>query len=286
FTASTVLLTVVSAVAWLTWNRLDDQVSELLENSVPKYNTSYLLESRSSEIRHRVQLLSRLTNKVELNHQIEELSEQLEGINLALHNHETETQTDNETATLTERYRVLGDTLRRYSELVLRRVEQSRRVSKLNEQINRLHQDVRAELTPIRQELHWLIKRDESDTERTTALDRLRTIQHVLDLESNVFSMTSEVIQAQQLGQVQNAAKVIQYKVDELANSSKPIFELSSSIAYQQLLQELSTLLAPEGVFYQQLLDNVSLNQRIDVLKANIDHQLGEIHQQIGSVFA
>ncbi|CAK4075639.1 ATP-binding protein [Vibrio sp. 16] len=284
FTGSTILLTVVSAVAWLTWNRLDDQVSELLENSVPKYNTSYLLESRSSEIRHRVQLLSRLTNKVELNRQIEELSEQLEGINLALHHQETGALTDKETTTLAERYLVLGETLSQYSALVLQRVEQSRRVNKLEEQIHWLHQDVRSELTPIRQELHWLIKRDESDTERTTALEQLRTIQHLLDVESNVFAMTSEVIQAQQLGQVHNAAKVIQYKMDELLSSSEPIFELPSSIAYQQLIQELSTLLAPEGVFYHQLLDNVALNQRIDVLKANIDQQLDDIHQQIGGV--
>tara|TARA_Y100001960_G_C14774913_1_gene882514 strand:+ start:2432 stop:4792 length:2361 start_codon:yes stop_codon:yes gene_type:complete len=284
FTGSTVLLTVVSTVAWLTWNQLDGQVSELLENSVPKYNTSYLLESRSSEIRYRVQLLPRLNNKVELNQQIAEISEQLEAINVALHRNDSGVLSNDDSLTLSERYLLLGETLKQYSALVLQRVEQSRRVNKLEEQINWLHQDIRSELTPIRQELHWLIKRDESDEERNTSLDLLSAIQHLLDLESNVFAMTSEVIQAQQLGQVHNAAKVIQYKLDELVDSSEPVLVLPSSIAYQQLLQELTTLLSPEGGFYHQLLDYVAVNQRIDVLKVNIDRQLDDIHQQIGMV--
>ncbi len=40
FAFSTSLLTIVSLVAWGTWSRLDYQVEELLNQSVPKYNTS------------------------------------------------------------------------------------------------------------------------------------------------------------------------------------------------------------------------------------------------------
>lgn len=284
FTGSTILLTVVSIVAWLTWNQLDDQVSELLENSVPKYNTSYLLESRSSEIRYRVQLLPRINNKVELNRQIAELTESLEAINLTLNRKGSGNMSDAETLILADRYRDLNETLEQYSILVLQRIEQSRRVNKLEEQINWIHQDIRSELTPIRQELHWLIKRDDTGEARSNALDQLRTIQHVLDLESNVFAMTSEVIQAQQLGEVHNATKVIQYKLEDLLSNSEPIFVLPSTIAYQQLIQELATLLAPQGVFYHQLLDKVALNKRIDLLKVNIDKQLVDIHQKIGLI--
>lgn len=57
FAFSTSLLTIVSLVAWGTWSRLDYQVAELLNQSVPKYNTSYVLETRSSEIRRRIQLI-------------------------------------------------------------------------------------------------------------------------------------------------------------------------------------------------------------------------------------
>jgi len=284
FTGTTALLTVVSVVAWLTWNRLDGQVSELLETSVPKYNTSYLLESRSSEVRYRVQLIPTLNNKVELNAQILALSEQLDAIEQTLLNAQGETLDHGEAQQLPGLYQELGQTVQLYSDLVLQRVEQTRRVNKLKEQINWLHQDIRSELTPIRQELHWLIKRDDIGNERNVALEQLSTIQQVLDVESNIYSMTSDVIEAQQLAQVHNATKVIQYKLDELVKNSEIILSLPSAIAYQQLIQELTTLLAPEGIFYHQLLDNVALNHRIAALQQKIDTQLNEIHQQIGVV--
>ncbi|NCO45503.1 MAG: two-component sensor histidine kinase, partial [Vibrio sp.] len=66
FACSTLLLTIVSIVAWGTWNSLDNQVSELLDKSVPKYNASYLLESSSSEIKRRIEIISNTRNKVEL----------------------------------------------------------------------------------------------------------------------------------------------------------------------------------------------------------------------------
>lgn len=284
FTGTTALLTVVSAVAWLTWSRLDGQVSELLENSVPKYNTSYLLESRSSEIRHRVQLLPTLTNRVEIDSLVVELSEQLAAVKAALTDVQTNPLDDEEAAILSELYLELEQTLSNYSHLVQQRVEQTRQINKLKEQINWLHQDIRSELTPIRQELHWLISRGEDGEERTIALEQLRTIQHVLDVESDVFSMTSDVMEADQLAQVHNATKVIQYKLDELIKSSQPILSLRSSISYQQLIQELEVLLLPQGVFYLQALEKVALNQRIASLQEQIDTQLGEIHKQIAQV--
>ncbi|NVJ54971.1 MAG: HAMP domain-containing protein [Vibrionaceae bacterium] len=284
FTGTTALLTVVSAVAWLTWSRLDGQVSELLENSVPKYNTSYLLESRSSEIRHRVQLLPTLTNRVEIDSLVVELSEQLAAVKAALTDVQTNPLDDEEAAILSELYLELEQTLSNYSHLVQQRVEQTRQINKLKEQISWLHQDIRSELTPIRQELHWLISRGEDGEERTIALEQLRTIQHVLDVESDVFSMTSDVMEAEQLAQVHNAIKVIQYKLDELIKSSQPILSLRSSISYQQLIQELEVLLLPQGVFYLQALDKVALNHRIASLQEQIDTQLGEIHKQIAQV--
>ncbi|MEL7293417.1 MAG: ATP-binding protein [Pseudomonadota bacterium] len=284
FTGTTVLLTVVSAVAWLTWNRLDDQVNELLEQSVPKYNTSYLLESRSSQIRYQVQLLPTISNKVELNHQVVALSTLIESVKQTLNVHTQDGLTSQINSELLQHYLHLEQTLRNYSDLVLGRVEQTRQINKLNEQIRWLHQDIRSELTPIRQELHWLIERDDNEERRSLALEQLRTIQQVLDLESSVFSMVSDVMEAQQLGQVHNAVKVIQFKLEELQGHSQVLAKLPSSIAYQQLLEELTTLLAPQGKFYLQILDKVSLNQRINTLNQQIDGQLEDVHQHIGRI--
>lgn len=284
FIGTTLLLTVVSVVAWLTWSQLDGQVSELLEQSVPKYNTSYLLESRSSEIRYQVQLLPAIANKVELNHQVVTLSALIQSIKQTLNEHNRDGVSSEVNRELLQRYLELEQTLHNYSELVLHRVEQTRQINKLNEQIDWLHQDIRSELTPIREELHWLIERDDTELRRNTALNQLRTIQQVLDLESNLFSMVNDVMESQQLGQVHNAVKVMQYKLEELRDHSQVLIELPSSIAYQQLLEELTDLLAPQGMFYLQILDKVALNHRINVLNQQIDVQLNDIHQHIGLI--
>lgn len=136
FTGTTVLMTVVSVVAWLTWGRLDGQVSELLENAVPKYNTSYLLESRSSEIRHRVQLLPTLTNRVEIDSLALELAEQLSEVKSILAEGQLDPIKGGESAILSELYFELEQSLSHYSNLVLLRVEQTRQLNKLKEQIN------------------------------------------------------------------------------------------------------------------------------------------------------
>lgn len=84
FALSTSLLTIVSLVAWGTWSRLDYQVEELLNQSVPKYNTSYVLETRSSEIRRRIQLIVSAASKVTLNQQYQRLQDDFTAIHAAL----------------------------------------------------------------------------------------------------------------------------------------------------------------------------------------------------------
>lgn len=284
FTFTTLLLTVVSVVAWTTWGQLDQQVSNLLDTSVPKYNTSYLLERQSSEIRSRLQPLSTSTNKVELKRQISNISKQLVAINQTLSRSQSSNLYQSDVRELKGLYNKLEQTINQYSALVVERIHQRRKIRKLIEQINWLHQDIRSELVSLRQEFYWLLTRDESVQQYQGALDQLRVIQSVIDLEANVFSLTTHAIQAKQLEQIQNAQKVIQFNFAELVANSEPLVGLPSGISYQQLLDELALLHSNDGMFFRQLSDNVVLNQRIDKLKGQIEGQLGDIHQQIGMV--
>ncbi|MGD8170554.1 ATP-binding protein [Vibrio sp. TRT 21S02] len=287
FACSTLLLTVVSIVAWGTWNRLDGQVSELLETSVPKYNASYVLESKSSEIRHRVQLLSKVTNKVELESQIQILNEQFALITTTLEQDVLNQQpVNNELHQLKQHYVLLKSSLVTYGELVHARVDQVRQIQMLTERLDWIHQDIRSELKPMQQEFHWLIERDNKTNNGYSTFEQLRSIQQILDLESSVYEMTSELMNANQVAQVNNALKVIQYRVDDLAQSSQTILKLPSSIAYEQLLNELTILLGPEGQFHQQLLEQVSLTKRLQAISFSIERQLKSIHDEIAGLVA
>lgn len=77
FTGSTLLLTLVCVIAWMTWNQLDLRVSGLLEENVPRYNASYLLESKSSEVRRKISQIERVTSKVQLDNHLLSLGKQL-----------------------------------------------------------------------------------------------------------------------------------------------------------------------------------------------------------------
>ena len=79
FAFSTLLLLVVSLVAWTTWSHLEEQVSVLLGKSVPKYNASYLLENRSAEIRRHIDLIANAANKVDLEQYVQQAGVLMDG---------------------------------------------------------------------------------------------------------------------------------------------------------------------------------------------------------------
>ncbi|MCV6020203.1 hypothetical protein OFO93_27210, partial [Escherichia coli] len=56
----------------------------MLEDSVPKYNASYFLESKTSEINRRVEALQAVDNKVQLTEQAMQVNEQLASISTVL----------------------------------------------------------------------------------------------------------------------------------------------------------------------------------------------------------
>ena len=280
FACNTALLTIVSLVAWSTWNGLDLQVSKLLGKSIPKYNASYLLESRSSNIRHSVQLLESVDSKVKLDEHVQILQDQFYKIQQTLDNIDS---TANGQRLITA-YHDLQITLSHYSVLVSNRIDQRRSINLLQEQMKWVHQDIQSELTPLRQEFHWQIERQQSSKSMGYLLSQLDTIQRILDIENAIYTFAEDMINTKQASQVDNGMKVIQYRAEELLETSVPIFSHPSSIAYQQLLNELITLIKPEGEFHQQLLNMVSLNQQVRASQHTIERQLNQVHLQIASL--
>lgn len=282
FGCSTFMLTIVCVVAGTTWNQLDGQVSNLLESSVPKYNLSYVLESRSSEIRRRVDLLVSSNNKVELDHHLQALKSELDKIDQTLsESRRSHHNPADELRVLEQFYSDLRRSLDVIAAQVSQRIDQQRTIDRYEEQLSWLHQDIDTELKPLRQEYHWQIERGEENETTHEMLAMLNTIQRVLDLESKIYDMVAEIIQSSQKELVNNGLKVVAYRLDELNGLSKPIYDHPASIAYQQLVSELNTLLALQGDFHRQLLEKVKLSQQMQNTNDDIDRRLEAVHQQI-----
>lgn len=287
FSCCTLLLAVVAVVAGSTWHQLDNQVARLLDTSVPKYNASYQLESRSSDIRRRVQRLRTITSKVELEEQSRKLDEQLARVRATLPDKAPDSSSPEEDIIrLKEAYQLLAQQVAHYSQDVLKRIDLKRQRNLVVEQLDWLHQDIRSELIPLRQEYHWQTERAQDSQQVEAALSRLNNIQAILDLESTLYELTLSVMESQTFSQLTNGMKVVQIRLKTLSTLSKPLYSNPTSVAYRQLLAELNSLLSPEGQFQKLTQDVLLHNQLIQTKQVSIEDQLQTIHQKIAVLVA
>ncbi len=282
FGCSTLLVTIVSAVSWATWSRLDDQVTEVLDKSVPKYNASYVLESRSSEIRRKIQQIGNATNKVTLDEQVEKLNRELIVTDNVLSSLE-----DNDAKTnLHNGYLKLKSMSELYSSLVSQRIDVKRQIEMLGEQLQWIYQDMEMELLPLRQEIQWQLERKSYAEQTEELFKKINQIQVLIDNANQIYNFARELMDATHPIQVDNGMKVLHFRLEELQNASKPIMSLSASIAYQQLLVEWRDLLALQGPYHQHLSLMMELQQGLDELSGRIQQQLNNQHSDIADLVA
>ncbi|SON53275.1 ATP-binding protein [Vibrio tapetis] len=280
FATSTLLLMIVSVVAWGTWNSLDRRVSSLFSSSLPSYNASFLLESRSAQIRSLTNQVSETKTKSELQANLHQVQSELNFINSTL----TSLSNSSDSLSLQGNYFSLSVIIESYYRDVSQSIDLTRQLDLLKEQIQWIHQDISSELKPLRQEVQWQLQRDVHGHSFDVLLEHWNLIQTLLDDEETLIALTEDVLTAKHLSQVDNGVKVIQYKVEELLLRSKPIFSQPSAIAYQQLLNELSTLLATNGSLHKKLEQKVTLEQSITKRKTIINDSLNKLHGRIANL--
>ncbi len=280
FATSTLLLMVVSVVAWGTWNSLDRRVNSLFSNSLPSYNASFLLESRSAQIRNLTNQVSETKTKSELQANLLQVQNELSFIGATLSN----LSNNKDAKTLQGNYHSLASILEAYYQDISEVIDLKRELALLNEQVEWIHQDIGSELKPLRQEIQWQLQRDVHGHSFDALLGHWNLIQTLLDSEETLIALTEDVLAAQHLSQVDNGVKVIQYKLEELLKKSTPIFSQPSAIAYQQLLNELSILLASNGDLHRKLEQKVVLERSIAKRKAIINEALNDLHVRIANL--
>ena len=277
FAFSTLLLLVVSLVAWTTWSHLEEQVSVLLGKSVPKYNASYLLENRSAEIRRHIDLIANAANKVDLEQYVQQLAQDLTAINQVL----DDLEVNSEQQKLTLGYTQLKGMSEHFRLLVSQRIDQRREVALLQEQVEWLHQDISSELVPLRQEIQWQLEREIARDKTVTLVAELRALQSILDSEAQIYRFFRELLSSNNHSQVDNGLKILQFRLDELNVLSAPLFSQPASIAYQQLLSELVNVLKLDGALHRHLTNMVALNEQLATTDQQIKAQVTQLHNDI-----
>jgi two-component system phosphoglycerate transport system sensor histidine kinase PgtB len=281
FASCTLLIAVISVVALTTWNNLDTHVNTILNSSVPTLNTSYQLENHSAHLQSFVTQIQASDNKAEHNSLKLSLNTEITTIKEVMKN----LKSSSDASELDFGYKQLSIDIDILSNQLLRRIDNSRVINTTVERLHWIHQDIIDELQPLRQELQWQLTRINDDKTQKSNLNNISEefsiTQNIMDKETALYNQIEELPLTAHQTQIDNAFQVIKYKLDEIESLSQQLYYHSSTIAYRQLLKDLSTIIQPAGDFQQKLNENVQLQNEIDATNSSILTQLALQHQQI-----
>ncbi len=280
FAASTLLLTIISLLAWGTWQYLDQKVSSLLKQSLPTYNASYELESNSTEIRTLVGEIANATSQAMLNQVRFTSQQQVAAVEAILAQLRTHTDLTSKPSHYQETWRAIEH----FADQVAQRIAKQHQIDLLEEQLRWLHHDITTELNPMRQEVQWQLQTETDPKNIEPLMNQWNLIQGLLEDEAALYQLAQELIQASNGAQINNGMRLIELRLHELERLSLPLNTLPSAIAYQQLLEEVSALLSSQGEFHLALLAQSQLQSDITKQQAAINQSLNQLHSSIAQL--
>lgn len=280
FGCCSLLITIISVVAWSTWSHLDDQFNTILDSSIPKLNTSYQLESQSAKVQVLLNNLQKAENSAEQNQTKIQLDHELKQIKNAIY----ELKTNTDTTTLNSSSNQLISDIQQFHQQLQQRLQVQRKIKQTEERIRWLHQDIGDELLPLRQEVQWQLTRllpNNTQHQAEILAEEFVLIQTIMDKEAELFSFIEQLSRQRYQSQISNAFQIIGYKIQEIEKLSQGLFYHSAAIAYKQLLTELITLIAPNQALHTLLEQDIQLTNTVADTKATISLHLMEQHEQI-----
>lgn len=274
----------VSMIAAVTWETLDDQINSIVEKNIPTLKTSYQLERNTAGLQAALNQLGNNHDPLLHGELKQKVDEKLARI----------TNTVNHTSLIelhpsikAEHEALLTDTAV-YANLLYRHNMQHASLAQTENNIKWLHQDLVDELTPIRQEVEWQLTRMLPNAINIEAVADVMTefslIQSITVHESELYQLVQEIIQQRQSRDLGNAFYFIGYKTDEVSKMSQALNHYPSTVSYRQLLQELITIVEPNGILEQQLRLDVELHNAIDKFERQIQARLKHQEEVIQAI--
>lgn len=269
------LLTIsVSLIAVVNWETLDSQVNTIVEKNMPTLRISYQLERNTAGLQAALNMLSDNTDPIQHATLMQTLTTKLDQITAAISN----TASLKFHPAIKNEHQILLTDISVYTNLLYRRNTHGYSLTQTENTIKWLHQDLVDELTPLRQEVEWQLTRMLPNAINTEAITDVMTefsfIQSITVKENELHQLVHEIIQQRQNRDLGNAFYFIGYKTEEVSKMSQNLSHYPSTISYRQLLQELITIVEPEGILEQQLRLAVELHNAIKLYKEQIQTRL------------
>ncbi|MCW8331615.1 ATP-binding protein [Photobacterium sp. SDRW27] len=264
----------VSIITVVNWESLDTQIKTIVEKNMPTLQASYQLERNTAGLQAALNVLRNNTDPVLHAELKQNIRHKLDQITAAI----TDTASLRFHPAIKTAHETLQTDISIYSELLYRRNTHLYSLAQTENTIKWLHQDLVDELTPLRQEVEWQLTRMLPNAVNTEAITDVMTefsfIQSITIKENELHQLVQEIILQRQNRDLSNAFYFIGYKTEEVSKMSQNLNHYPSTISYRQLLQELITLVEPEGVLEEQLRLDVELYNAISMYEKQIQTRL------------
>lgn len=269
------LLTIgVSGVAVYNWETLDDHIEEIVTVNMPTLRSSYQLERNTAGLQAALNKISMNTDPVVHKELQQKITAKLQLINLAIKDTVSMEQYNAILAT----QKGLAETLSQYNQQLEQRNLQRSTLLQVENNIHWIHQDLINELPLLQQEVEWQLTRMLPNIIDTNAIIDVMTefslIQSITVKENELHQLAQEIILQHHTRDLSNAFYFIGYKIAEVQTMSEQLSHYPSTSTYREHLNDLITIVAPNGQLEQQLRKDSEIYHAITQYEQDIQQRL------------
>ncbi|UKA02492.1 ATP-binding protein [Photobacterium damselae] len=272
------LTIMVSLIAATNWERLNRQIETIVHQNMPTLQVSYQLERKSAGLQSGLSEIELTQDPIVFTALKNEINQHLESITAAI----KKTISLQNHVTLKQEHELLTQDIAVYINLLAQRNDVLTNLKQTQNAIKWLHQDLIDELSPLRQDVEWQLKRMMPAVQQDRALAEVMTefslIQAITIKENELHQLIEDIILQRRQRDLGNAFYFIDYKIKEITRLSLQLAHYQTTTNYRQLLKEFITLTSPQGDLQKQLRQDVELSKKITQLQRSIGRQM--THQE------
>ncbi len=264
----------VSLIAATNWERLNRQIETIVHQNMPTLQVSYQLERKSAGLQSELNEIALTRDPIVFTALNNKIDQHLESITAAI---KKTISLENHVA-LKKEHEQLTQDISIYIHLLAQRNEVLTNLQQTQNAIKWLHQDLVDELSPLRQDVEWQLKRMMPTVQQDRALTEVMTefslIQAITIKENELHQLIEDIILQRRQRDLGNAFYFIDYKIKEITRLSLQLTHYQTTTNYRQLLKEFITLTSPQGDLQKQLRKDIDLSRKITQLQDSIGNQM------------
>ncbi|CAD7493564.1 hypothetical protein KBAD50_00280 [Aeromonas dhakensis] len=282
FVAITALTGAMGMAAYVMWDRLGRQIHLIVEESLPAIDNAYQLERASSRLLLLLAQLRDTRDPVQYQRLSHAVSTTLRDIQRA---YRLGTPGDQETPSQRQAFGELSALVADHGRYLKQQIEHAETLQQLQKRSNWLHQDLVDDAAPLLQEVEWhltgMVASPDDMSEFGNVIKEFSALQDLTFKENELQSLVGEVIAQRYQQDLESAFLFIGYKIDEIDELTSRLAEYPSTVSYRQILQDIITLVKPDGPLHRLLLADVQTHQQLTALRPRLDDAVSRYHQKV-----